>query len=114
MGCAVSWSRGRKGMVVSSGGWRALHLLEQKGGGECEVGCEETRFSELTRRTRWSCRLIFSQDVVQGPAAAGVVGGAAQVLHDELVGATGFFQCVGEDRQIVEFLRVVDGCGEFP
>jgi hypothetical protein len=46
--------------------------------------------------------LLFRQGEINGPAAADVGSWAAEVVKDGLVGAGGFFQCIGQDSEAGE------------
>ncbi len=52
--------------------------------------------------------LLFVQQQIDDPAAADVLAGLAAVIQNAGVGAAGFFQRVGQDRQAFEGAVVVD------
>src|SRR5262245_46625811 len=60
----------------------------------------------------WSRASGRVQEQAEGPAAAHVRAGAAQVFQEVGVRAAGVFEGVAEDRHAVEGALVVDGLGE--
>ncbi len=54
---------------------------------------------------------LLTQKQIDDPAAADVFAGMEAVVEDVGVGATGFFQRVGEDRHVCEVAGVVHVLG---